>query len=293
MGRGETKLRGEPKSRKVTGKILTNLDRRGVTILFLKKRFVLYLEPDRVALVRGQDPVVHAMVRPGSTAGDFSWDALGAAMRDVLGRRRHRRGDRGSIDVLLSAGLCQLALVKGATGALAADEAQALARHCFRPKPAGMPEGPLGAIFRVSPVKGVAGQRHLLCAALDAAGLDHIRQSLPEGAWSLGALRPRLVGIAAGLARELDRFSGHLICADSRSAVLVALREGSWQQVMTRRRATDRTPPEAELRQMLEQSEALSATGSRQVWWCGAPISGAQPPGWSFRLLPRTGVSWS
>lgn len=269
------------------------MDRRGVTILFLKKRFVLYLEPDRVALVRGQDPVVHAPVQQGPAAGDFSWDALGAAMREVLGRRRHRRGDRGNIDVMLSAGLCQLALVKGATGTLAADEAQALAQHCLRPRLAGVPEDPAAAIFRVAPVKGVAGQRHLLCAALDAAGLEHIRQALPADAWSLGALRPRLVGIAAGLARELDRFSGHLICADSRSAVLVAVREGSWLQVMTRRRGTDRAATEPELRQMLEQSEALSATGSRQVWWCGDPINGAQLPGWGFRLLPRTGVAES
>ena len=118
MDTGKTKLRHEPKRREVTGKILTNLDRWGATILFLRKRFVLYLEPDRVALVRGQEPIVHASVLPDSKAGDFSWDNLGAAMRDVLGRRKHRRGDRGNIDVLLSEGLCKLALVKGDTGSL-------------------------------------------------------------------------------------------------------------------------------------------------------------------------------
>lgn len=266
------------------------MDRWGGTILFLRKRFVLYLEPDRVALVRGQEPILHAPVQPDSKAAEFSWDHLGAAIRDVLGRRRHRRGDGGNIDVLLSEGLCKLALVKGDTGPLAAEEAEALARHCFRPA-TGVADGLSAAVFRVAPVKGVAGQRHLLCAALDAAAFDHIREALPGGAWSLGALRPRLVGIAAGLRRDLDRFSGHLVCADSRSAVLVAVREGSWLQVMTRRRWTDRGTTEAEMLQMLERSEALSATGSREVWWCGAPVNGAQLPGWSFRHLPREGVS--
>jgi hypothetical protein len=266
------------------------LNRWGGTILFLRKRFVLYLEPDRVALVRGQEPIVHASVLPDPKAGDFSWDKLCAAMREVLGRRRHRRGDRGSIDVLLSADLCKLALVKGDTGSLAADEAEALARHCFRSALPGAPDGSSAAVFRVTPVKGVAGQRHLLCAALDARGFDHIREVLPGGAWSLGALRPRLVGIAAGLRRELDRFSGHLVCADSRSAVLVAIREGSWLQVMTRRRGAYRDTTEAEILHMLEQSEALSATGSREVWWCGAPVNSALLPGWGFRLLPRDGA---
>jgi hypothetical protein len=99
----------------------------------------------------------------------------------------------------------------------------------------------------------------------------------------LRALRPRLVGVAAGLGRELDNFSGHLVCADSRAAVLVAMRDGSWLQVMTRRTGAAHEPVAGKFQEMLEQSEALACTGSREVWCCGDVIGNTQLEGWKLR----------
>lgn len=286
---GKTNAGRGPKNLDATGKILAKSTGWGSTILFLRKRFVLYLEPDRVALVRGQEAIVHASVQHDPAAGDISWDKLGAAMQDVLLRRRHRRGDRGEIDVVLSESLCQLGLVKGDTGSLSATESAAVAQHCFRTRlPAG-PDGSPAALFRVAPVRGGAGRRQLLCAALDAAGYDQIRRAVPGGVWSLRALRPRLVAFAADLGRALDRFSGHLVCADGRSAVLVAMREGNWLQVMTRRTGPA-GPAQDSLAQMLEQSEALSATGSREVWWCGEPAPARHLAGWTLRPAMAAGM---
>jgi hypothetical protein len=212
------------------------------------------------------------------------WDALGRAMHELLVARPHRRGDRGEIDVLLSESLCRFALVRGGPTRLAADEAEALARHNLPPAGAGA----AGEIHRIAAVDGADGTPRLLCAALEQAGLARIGAALADSPWTLRSLAPRLVDVLAGLGRQLHGYTGHLVCADPRVAVLVALREGGWLQVMSRRTLAESEAADGGLQQMLAQSEALAGTGSRALWWCGVPPPAL--PGWELSVLPDGGA---
>lgn len=214
--------------------------------------------------------------------GTLPWEALGRAMHELLVARPHRRGDRGEIDVLLSESLCRFALARGGPARLSPDEAEALARHNL--PPAGSTAA--GEIYRIAAVTGADGAPRLLCAAIQQAGLECIRGALADSPWSLRSLAPRLVDVLAGMGRQLQGYSGHLVCADTRVAVLVALRDGGWLQVMSRRTLAESEAPDGGLRQMLDQSEALAGTGSRALSWCGVPPPSL--PGWELQALAES-----
>jgi hypothetical protein len=205
-------------------------------------------------------------------------------MHELLVARPHRSGDRGEIDVLLSESLCRFALARGGPARLSAEEAEALARHNLPSAGSAAAED----VYRIAAVGGADGTERLLCAAVQQAGLDCIRRALADSPWSLRSLAPRLVDVLAGLGRQLQGYTGHLVCTDPRVAVLVALREGGWLQVMSRRTLAESEAADGGLRQMLDQSEALAGTGSRALWWCGV----TPPPlaGWELQVLPDSGA---
>lgn len=205
-------------------------------------------------------------------------------MHELLVARAHRRGDRGEIDVLLSESFCRFALARGGLARLTPGEAEALARHHLPPV-VGLADG---EIHRVTTLAGADGTPRLLCVAVEQAGLDCIRRALADSPWSLRSLGPRLLDVVADLGRQLQGYTGHLICSDAKVAVLAALRDGGWLQVMSRRTLEESEAADGGLLQMLAQSEALARTGSRALWWCGGPPPPL--PGWELSAMPAAGA---
>jgi glutathione S-transferase len=181
---------------------------------------------------------------------------------------------------VLSESLCHLALIKGDAGRLATDDALAVARQYLE---AQIPAAGAEAIIRVTRVP--AGDTHdLLGAALERPLLECLHQASRGARCRVRVVSPRVLRALASLDGDATRISGHLVCADTASAVIVSLRRGAWTHLRTRR--VD-APNVAQWTQSLEQAEALAGSGARDVWWCGALPPG-QLPGWTLRRLPLT-----
>lgn len=199
------------------------------------------------------------------------WIAVIAAARTVL---TDNAGKGNALDITLSESFYRLGLIDAGSAPFTASELALVAQHHFR---AELGDTCADCDFRTI---SLADNEALLCCAIESQGINGLQQAAAAAGFSIRSLRPRLTDLAPPLLRELTVFSGHLVIADARTALLISLRNGRWLQVMTRR--SDPSPDW--LATTLDQAETLTGTGSRTVWRAGSMTPDAVS-GWQVRRL--------